>query len=96
MNNNYQSFAQFWKRAEKQGWRLVSINDNKDSRTVFPPKNHPAAKNHWAAIYTNVNFKNKIVAVPHWFYSEMRKAPNYKLNDYYRRTKQKVQHMLKK
>jgi hypothetical protein len=44
---------------------MVSSPEHNDPNTqmVFPPKNHPAALDHRAAVYNNVNYGNKLVAV---------------------------------
>ncbi len=71
VHHEEQTFSQLWQQAQRQGWYLGPEHNDSNAQMVFPPKNHPAALDHWAAVYNNVNYENKLVAVPHWFYSQV-------------------------
>ncbi|CAF2962849.1 unnamed protein product [Rotaria sp. Silwood2] len=74
---NQQEFARLWQNAQRQGWHLSPRYNNVNVQMVLPPENHPAALNSWAAIYSNVNYGNQVLRVPHWFYSEVGRNSNY-------------------
>jgi len=71
-----QIFSGLWPQAQQQGWHLVTNRPNSQGQIVFPPPNHPAALEHWTGIYNNVNYDNRVVSVPHWFYSEVSNSNN--------------------
>ncbi|CAF3277480.1 unnamed protein product [Rotaria socialis] len=70
-------FGYAWQRAQRQGWYLVPSTVRLNEYTVFPPQNHPAALNRWAAVYRSIKYGDKIMIVPHWFLSEVKRSPNY-------------------
>ena len=70
-------FSSLWQQAKEQGWYLVPSSARSNEYTVFPPHNHPAALNRWAAMYSSVNYGDKVMIVPHWFYSEIKRSPTH-------------------
>ncbi|CAF1926698.1 unnamed protein product [Rotaria magnacalcarata] len=77
VNVDTYEFYSVWQQAKRQGWYLVPSTVRLNEYTIFPPHNHPAALNRWAAVYRSIKYGDKTMIVPHWFFSEIKRSSNY-------------------